>query len=198
MPEKNLRFAVICFANMNRSMEAHKRLKKKGFDVKSYGVCDRIRMLCHIEGKANVYSFGMKYSYIYNDLVKKNKDYYKKIGLLDMVRRNMKIKSGPERFQSTKERFDVLITCDERAYHRVKEFMEGKNEDSSSCKQPVYLINVGIKDDIASAASGSYLICELATTIASCENLDDNFDELVAKFETDVYKKPILRTVLFY
>ncbi|XP_057331637.1 RNA polymerase II subunit A C-terminal domain phosphatase SSU72-like [Microplitis mediator] len=197
MPEKSLRFAVICLGNMNRSMEAHKRLKKKGFDVKSYGVCDQIGMLCHIEGKVNVYSFGMKYSCIYNDMVKKNKDYYEKIGLLGMLQRNMKIKFGPERFQSTEERFDVLITCDERAYFRVKDFMEAKNGDSSSSKQPVYLINVDIKDGIASAATGSLLICELATMIAGCENLDDNFDDLVARFETDVYKKPILRSVLF-
>ena len=35
--KKKTRIAVICSSNMNRSMEGHRLLKKKGYNVKSYG-----------------------------------------------------------------------------------------------------------------------------------------------------------------
>lgn len=47
-----------------------------------------------------------------------------------MLDRNKRIKIRPERFQQTKEKFDVIVTCEERVYDQVIE-----------CK---YLINVYI------------------------------------------------------
>ena len=42
---QKLRFAVVCSSNMNRSMEAHSFLQKKGYDIKSYGTGQMIKVL---------------------------------------------------------------------------------------------------------------------------------------------------------
>ena len=40
-----------------------------------------------------------------------------------MLDRNRRIKPRPERFQASKEKFDVVITCEERVYDQVLEGM---------------------------------------------------------------------------
>jgi hypothetical protein len=39
-----VRFAVVCSSNMNRSMEAHAFLQKKGYDIHSYGTGEKIKI----------------------------------------------------------------------------------------------------------------------------------------------------------
>jgi RNA polymerase II subunit A C-terminal domain phosphatase SSU72 len=38
-----------------------------------------------------------------------------------MIDRNKRIKPRPERFQSAIDKFDILITCEERVYDQVIE-----------------------------------------------------------------------------
>lgn len=38
-----------------------------------------------------------------------------------MLDRNRRIKTRPERFQSSTEKFDVVVTCEERVYDQVVE-----------------------------------------------------------------------------
>jgi len=38
-----------------------------------------------------------------------------------MLDRNRRIKPKPERFQSCKDRFDIIVTCEERVYDQVIE-----------------------------------------------------------------------------
>jgi len=52
---------------------------------------------------------------------KKKKNRYEKNGLLTMLDRNRNIKRSPERFQETKEQFDVIICCEERCFDQVCE-----------------------------------------------------------------------------
>jgi len=40
-----------------------------------------------------------------------------------MLDRNRRIKLKPERFQSCKDHFDIIVTCEERVYDQV---IEGK------------------------------------------------------------------------
>lgn len=49
---------------------------------------------------------------------------YTQNGILHMLDRNKRIKTKPERFQSCKDKFDLVITCEERVYDQV---LEGKN-----------------------------------------------------------------------
>ncbi len=48
---------------------------------------------------------------------------YTQNGILHMLDRNKRIKSKPERFQNCKDKFDLVITCEERVYDQV---LEGK------------------------------------------------------------------------
>lgn len=75
-PISDLRIAVICSSNMNRSMEAHAFLSKKGFLVKSYGTGDKVKIPGSAADKPNVYEFGITYDEIYNDLLIKDKSLY--------------------------------------------------------------------------------------------------------------------------
>ena len=46
---------------------------------------------------------------------------YTQNGILHMLDRNRRIKANPERFQSSKLKFDLIITCEERVYDQVLE-----------------------------------------------------------------------------
>lgn len=138
-----------------------------------------------------------------------------------MLDRNRRIKPRPERFQLSKDKFDILITCEERVYDQVIECMESRTQEDN---QPVHLINIDIQDNHEEATVGSFLICELVTVVshifhvlyvfdllfrahvnvhisvfqlANSEDLDNDIDELLHEFESK-FSRTILHTVLFY
>ncbi|XP_043288418.1 RNA polymerase II subunit A C-terminal domain phosphatase SSU72 [Venturia canescens] len=192
---KALNIAVICSSNMNRSMEAHAFLSKKGFNVKSFGTGDKVKLPGSGPDRPNVYDFGTTYDEIYNDLLTKDKQLYTQMGLLHMLDRNRRIKPRPERFQCSKDKFDILITCEERVYDQVIECMEGRTPVEN---QPVHLINIDIQDNHEEATVGSFLICELVTTLANSDDLDNDIDSLLYEFESTKFGRMMLHTVLFY
>ena len=87
-----LRFAVVCSSNMNRSMEAHSFLNKKGYDIESYGTGNMIKIPGESERKPNTYPFGTTYDSIYADLKSKDETLYTKNGMLHIMERNRRIK----------------------------------------------------------------------------------------------------------
>lgn len=160
----DLRIAVICSSNMNRSMEAHAFLSKKGFRVNSFGTGDKVKIPGSAADRPNVYEFGTSYDDIYKDLLEKDKTLYTQNGLLHTLDRNRRIKSHPEKFQDTTEKFDILVTCEERVYDQVLEFMENKTPSDNSI---VHVINIDIRDNLEEATIGAFLISDLCMHVRS-------------------------------
>ncbi len=190
----NLRIAVCCSSNMNRSMEAHARLQKKGFNVLSFGTGDKIKLPGPSLSQPNVYEFGTSYEEIYQDLSKKDKSMYKQNGILHMLDRNRMLKPGPERFQNSQKQFDVIVTAEERVFDQVLEHFElsGNKYD-----ELVHVINIDIQDNQEEATIGAFLFHELVQSLTISSDLDNEIDELLQDFESKCNRQ-ILHSVLFY
>jgi RNA polymerase II subunit A C-terminal domain phosphatase SSU72 len=103
---------------------------------------------------------------------------YTQNGLLHMLDRNRRIKLAPERFQTCTEEFDVIITCEERVYDQVIEFLENRESTSNV---PVHCINIDILDNHDEAVKGSFLISDLVSMLAKTSDLDNEIDEVKIK-----------------
>ncbi|XP_023687131.1 RNA polymerase II subunit A C-terminal domain phosphatase SSU72-like isoform X1 [Paramormyrops kingsleyae] len=167
MPSHALRVAVVCSSNQNRSMEAHNILSKRGFDVQSFGTGTHVKLPGPAPDKPNVYDFKVTYEQMYNDLVRKDKELYTQNGILHMLERNKRIKPRPERFQDCKEKFDLVITCEERVYDQVLEDLNSREQETF---QPVHVINVDIQDNHEEATLGAFVICELCQCVSDSPN----------------------------
>ncbi|XP_019864904.1 RNA polymerase II subunit A C-terminal domain phosphatase SSU72 [Aethina tumida] len=192
-PLNDLRIAVICSCNMNRSMEAHAFLAKKGFQVKSYGTGDKIKIPGSAPDKPNVYDFGITYDEIYHDLLTKDKTLYTQNGMLHTLDRNRRIKLKPERFQETDEKFDLLITCEEKVYDQVIEYMESLTPTNNSI---AHVINFDIQDNLEEATIGAFLISDLCTMMINSDDLDNEIEEVLHNFEEKA-QRPILHSIVF-
>lgn len=190
----DFRIAVICSSNQNRSMEAHSFLSKKGFNVQSYGTGNMVKLPGSAPDKPNVYDFGVTYDFMYRDLMQKDYELYTQNGILHMLDRNRRIKDHPERFQSSKERFDIIITCEERVYDQVLEDFENREKNN---EQAVHIINIDIQDNHEEATIGAFMICELVTMLFGSTDLDNDVDEILQDFEHKV-ERSVLHTAQFY
>ncbi|XP_040589705.1 RNA polymerase II subunit A C-terminal domain phosphatase SSU72-like [Mesocricetus auratus] len=189
-----LHVAVVSSSNHNRSMEAHWVLSKQGFNVKSFGTKGFVRLPGPTPDKPNIYDFQTMYEKIYRDLLKKDRAFYTQNGILHMLDRNRRIKSGPEQFQSSNDLFNVIFTCEEQVYDQVVEHLNAREQ--MVC-QLVHVINVNIPDSYEEATHGAFLISELCHSIQEMEDVDDEIAELLQKFEVKT-GKTFLHTVCFY
>nr|CAG4642820.1 EOG090X0E4R [Evadne anonyx] len=110
-----------------------------------------------------------------------------------MLDRNRRIKPCPERFQSSPDQFNIIITCEERVYDQVIESIEGRDSQTT----PVHVINIEIQDNHEEATIGAFLICELLAMLSSSDDLDNDIDELLQDFEAKC-ERSVLHCVLFY
>ncbi|CAB3982616.1 RNA polymerase II subunit A C-terminal domain phosphatase SSU72 [Paramuricea clavata] len=191
----DLKIAVVCSSNQNRSMEAHKFLSKKGFNVKSYGSGNQVKLPGASPTQPNVYSFHTTYDEMYKDLLRKDRQLYTQNGILHMLDRNRRIKARPERFQDTKENFDIVITAEERVYDQVVESLESREPVTYS---PVHVINIDIQDNHEEATLGAFLVCNLCEQISKAEDTEGEIDEILEALERKQGNRNILHTVAFY
>ncbi|XP_041377683.1 RNA polymerase II subunit A C-terminal domain phosphatase SSU72-like [Gigantopelta aegis] len=189
-----MQIAVVCSSNQNRSMEAHSFLGKKGFRVRSFGTGNQVKLPGPSPDKPNIYDFNCTYDEMYKDLIQKDSDLYTQNGILHMLDRNRRIKPKPERFQSCKDKFDIVITCEERVYDQVVDDLENREKDDA---QATHIINIDIQDNHEEATIGAFLICELVTLLYTSDDIDNDIDEILQEFEAKI-NRTILHTATFY
>lgn len=133
-----------------------------------------------------------------------------------MLDRNRRIKKCPERFQETKEQFDIIITVEERVYDLVVMHMESMD---SVDNRPVHVLNVDVVDNAEDALMGAFLITDMLNLVrlprspwygnfvlnislfclqmAKSNDIDNDIDEMIQEFE-ERRNRVILHSVLFY
>lgn len=177
----DLRFAVICRSNINRSTEVHQQLlSKNGFYVVSYGTGKMLCLPGESMHKSNKYDFDVSYYEIYNNLSKINKEFYTKIGLLNVIDRNRRIKRAPERFQNSNKKFDIVITCEETVYDAVLKHVENRAGTDYSI---LHIININVIDNFEEATIASFTIKKLCSMLVECKDIDNEIEEILNKFE---------------
>ncbi|CAM9195268.1 unnamed protein product [Ectocarpus sp. 12 AP-2014] len=119
------RFAVVCSANFNRSMMAHKLLKEHNFQVESYGTGREVRLPGKDIASPEVFPFGTPYRDIFDKLKAKDEALFSQNNLLPLVARNAMVKAAPQRFQEIEgpdmADFDVVLCFETRVFHLVVE-----------------------------------------------------------------------------
>lgn len=190
---KDLRFAVICSSNQNRSMEAHDVLKKSGFNVRSFGSGNQVKLPGSAADRPNIYDFGTPYGDMYQDLAAKDIHLYTQNGILHMLDRNRRIKLCPERFQECREKFDIIFTCEERVYDQVVEELANRNPEDN---ETGHVINMDIQDNHEEATVGAFKLRELAQRLSECEDVDNEIDEILTEFEAE-HNKRLLHSICF-
>lgn len=189
-----LRFAVVCSSNQNRSMEAHNFMQKRGLLVRSYGAGQQVKLPGSSQEKPNVYTFDTPYEFMYKDLYNKDANLYTQNGVLHMLDRNRRIKEKPERFQDSREKFDVIFTVEERLFDQVMEDLENRDKRTNEI---VHVINIDVIDNPEDATLGAFMLCELGQKMDAAVDLDNTIDEILTEFEQKT-KRIILHAVSFY
>jgi RNA polymerase II subunit A C-terminal domain phosphatase SSU72 len=160
-------------------MEAHLQLAAANLPTISFGTGSLVRLPGPTITQPNVYNFNSTtYKTIHEQLTQQNAHLYTQNGLLNMLGRNLNIKSYPERFQDWvpgKPRLDhaedqgsagteagvvdVVITCEERCFDAVLDDLHNKG---GKLNRPVHVFNVDIRDNHEEALVGGKAIRDLA------------------------------------
>ncbi|ODV93684.1 hypothetical protein PACTADRAFT_77204 [Pachysolen tannophilus NRRL Y-2460] len=217
-----LKFCTVCASNQNRSMQAHKVLKDAGYKVESFGTGSAVRLPGPSIDRPNVYQFGTPYEKIYQELISQNPKLYSSNGVLQMVDRNRKIKTAPERwpyygvpeneaYNREHFKFDIVFTCEERCFDAVVEDLLSRNYNNpDTTNNIIHVINIDIKDDHDNAQIGGAGILELANAIndkyaKSCKITDqfskpfeDSMIDVLTEWQKGHPNLPSLYSVCYY
>ena len=188
-------YSIVCSSNMNRSMEAHCLLKKKGYRVESYGTGSRVKLPGPTATQPNIYAFGTSYKYMFDDLEAKDAKRYKHNNVLNILKRNISCKLAPEKFAETDKRFDVIITCEERVYDQALEQIDDCWR--ADYMQIVHIVNVNIRDTFQEAEKGAKDLNYLCSMIEKSEILSIDMENIVKTFAQSK-KRKVLHSIAFY
>ncbi|CAJ0570371.1 unnamed protein product, partial [Mesorhabditis spiculigera] len=190
-----IRFAVTCSSNMNRSMEAHGFLKKKGISIESFGTGNQVKLPGKSATTPNCYDFGTPYDFIFKDLSKKDKAYYTENGLLSMLDRNRRIKEAPQKLQVCTDEFNVIIALEERVYDQVLDHFFSKKQDRMVL---VHIINIDIEDNHEDATNGAWLVTDICEKLSKCRDLTADIERVIEEFADRNPERNIMHTIKFY
>ncbi|KAG6410636.1 hypothetical protein SASPL_128701 [Salvia splendens] len=191
-----LRHATVCSSNQNRSMEAHWLLEREGFDVASYGTGQHVKLPGPSLREPNVYDFGTPYKQMFDDLRRKDPELYRRNGILPMLKRNLSVKTAPQRWQENAAdgTFDVVLTFEEKVFDMVLEDLHNRKH---VLLKPVLVINLEVKDNHEEAAIGGRLALQLCQEIEPAGNWEECVDDLIMNFERQNHRK-LVYSISYY
>jgi RNA polymerase II subunit A C-terminal domain phosphatase SSU72 len=193
MSAERQRYAVVCAANFNRSMEAHKVLAERGLDVASFGAASRVKLPGASRDDPNVYDFdSITYEDIASDLERQPRETvenYEARGMFEMLRRNAKIKPAPQRWQthSDRERFDVVVCFEERVFDLVMEDLRAKG----GAREGVLVVNLDVRDSHDSSVDAAPRALRLCEALEASEDWESEVDEIMNAFEEAEGMRPL-------
>ena len=182
------RFAMVCAANMNRSMEAHKVALHAGLDVQSYGAGSRVKLPGASRDNPNVFEFGrVTYQEIYDKLMAEDPKLYTRNGLKDMLERNVAIKPAPQRWQDSEVDVDVVVCFEERVFDLVMEDLRAKG----GAREGVLVVNLDVRDSHDSSVDAAPRALRLCEALEASEDWESEVDEIMNAFEEAEGMRPL-------
>lgn len=166
-----MRLAVSCAMNQNRSMQTHDLFMKRGIEIRSFGTNPVIKLPGETMDSPNIYGFDCTYREIFDDLCRKNEEYYRECGLLYLLERNMGIKERPENFFQQNEEFDLIVTCEERVFTTIFDYYAGVSRTPGG---RFFMVNFDIKDTPSDAIVGAGEILEFIEIVL--ENVESGLE----------------------
>jgi len=197
---KQLRFAMVCSSNMNRSMEAHKQLKRKDLNVSSYGVGTMVRLPAPNNSQA-VFAFGTPYRKIHEKLRENDGGaWYRNNGLLAMVERNIDIKDHPERWQEIPNlsgKFDIVFCFEERVFDQLMENLSFREPEDVDEPKPMHVVNLEVTDNTEEASIGAQIALDFCLRANEArENLDEELPRIVEDVQAK-YKRSLMHMTVY-
>lgn len=189
-----LKVCCVCASNQNRSMEAHRELALRGYSVRSYGTGSSVKLPGRTAMEPVIFPFNMPYEQMRDELQERDGALYTANGVLQMLDRNSKIKKAPEQWRDARERFDVIITFEDRVFRTVvDDFITTR---SPSVFAPGYVVNLEIRDTHLDAAYGAKMAVELVEAMDREENLDSTLYEVLERIERK-FDKTLMAVPIF-
>lgn len=151
--------------------------------VASFGVGNSVKLPGQTLQTPNRYEFDIvTYQEIYNDLKEKDEQFYRSIGILDMMARDIKVKPGPQKWQNRQVEmgyFDVVVTFELRVMEIVVADLQSKNGN-----HPCVVINMEVKDSAAEAQVAAPDALELCSMIVKSEDWEEEIEDILARFSS--------------
>lgn len=175
-------------------MEAHRELALRGYSVRSYGTGSSVKLPGRTAMEPVIFPFNMPYEQMRDELQERDGALYTANGVLQMLDRNSKIKKAPEQWRDARERFDVIITFEDRVFRTVvDDFITTR---SPSVFAPGYVVNLEIRDTHLDAAYGAKMAVELVEAMDREENLDSTLYEVLERIERK-FDKTLMAVPIF-
>lgn len=149
--------------------------------MKSYGTGSSVKLPGRTATQPIIYPFNVPYEQMRTELQQRDPALYASNGVLSMLDRNAKIKRAPEQWRDARDRFDLIITFEDRVFKAVVEDFVANR--SPVVFAPGYVVNLEVRDTHVDAAAGAKIAVDLVEAVNELDNLDSNIWDAVSVIE---------------